>query len=93
MATVLAELSEALDFDKLPTTFFEYCKGTAIQRLGYILDEVIGAKDVSDALYKQWKANCSMANISLCVVSNNAVISHNRRWHIYVNEKLEVDDL
>ena len=25
--------------------------------------------------------------------SNNAVISHNKRWHIYVNEQLEVDDL
>jgi len=93
VATVLAELSDTLDFGKLPTTFFEYCKGTAIQRLGYILDEVIGVKDVADALYRQWKANCSVANISLSVVSNNAVTSHNKRWHIYVNEQIEIDDL
>ena len=93
VATVLAELSDTLDFGKLPTTFFEYCKGTSIQRLGYILDEVIGAKDAADALCKQWKANCSVANTKLKVESNNAVIAHNRRWHVYVNEKLEVDDL
>ena len=93
VATVLAELSDALDFGKLPTTFFEYCKGTSVQRLGYILEEVVGAKDASNALYEQWRANCSVANISLNVESSNAVIAHNRRWHIYVNEKLEVDDL
>lgn len=93
VATVLAELSDSLDFGKLPTTFFEYCKGTSIQRLGYILDEVLGAKDVANALCEQWKANCRVANTCLNVESNHDVITHNRRWHINVNEKLEVDDL
>ena len=93
VATVLAELSDALDFEKTPAKFFEYCKGRAVQRLGYILEEVVRAKAAADALYELWKSNCSIANTRLCVESSNAVIAHNRRWHIEVNEKLEVDDL
>ena len=44
VATVLAELAEQLDFTKLPSSFVVRCKGIVLQRLGYILDEVLGER-------------------------------------------------
>lgn len=93
VATVAAELVDALDFEKLPKEFFDYCEGASIQRLGYLLEEVVGEKAAADALYVKWRENFSAANVRLSVLSKEASFAHCRRWHIDINEKLEVDDL
>ena len=77
----------------MPKAFFECCKGTSIQRLGYLLDDVIGARAQSDALYDKWRENFTAANIKLSIASKGATFSHSRRWLVDVNEKLEVDDI
>ena len=93
IATVLSELSSALAFDKLPDEFFAYCKGVSIQRLGYILEEVIGAKEVAETVYRQWRKHFTPVSAKLDVSSNKKLLAHSQRWHIDVNEVLEVDDL
>ena len=93
VATVLAELSDAFAFDKLPDEFFAYCKGVSFQRLGYILEEVIGAKDVAETVYHQWRNHFTPVSAKLGVLSGKEVFAHSQRWHIEVNDVLEVDDL
>lgn len=93
VVTVLAELVDVLDFEKLPKEFFEYCEGVSIQRLGYILEEVLEAKSAADALYAKWRENFGVASARLSVLSKDAAFAHCRRWHIDVNEKLEVDEI
>lgn len=93
VATVLSELSSALAFDKLPDEFFAYCKGASIQRLGYILEEVLEAKDVAEAVYRQWRKHFTPVRAKLGVSSNKDAFAHSPRWHIDVNDVLEVDDL
>ena len=93
MSTVLAELVDVLDFEKQPKKFFGYCEGVSIQRLGYILEEVLEAKSAADALYAKWRENFGAASARLSVLSNDAAFARCRRWHIDVNEKLEVDEI
>ncbi len=93
VATVLAELSDSLAFDALPKEFFDCCQGASLQRLGYVLEEVVGAKTVADGLYVKWRENFGASNTCLSVLSKGSVFEHNRRWHVDVNEKLEVDDI
>lgn len=93
VATVLAELVENLEFGKVGKEFFEYCKCVSIQRLGYILEEVLCANDVADALYDRWRRLVRPANVKLNMLSANAAFARNKRWHVDVNDKLEVDEL
>jgi len=93
VATVIAELSDVLRFDNIGKEFFEYCKSTSVQRLGYILDEVVGAKSVANALFEKWRGKGGVPNVCLSTGSVQAAAAHNRRWHVDINEKLEVDEI
>ncbi len=93
VATVLSELSSALAFDNLPDAFFACCKGVSFQRLGYILEEIIGAKGVAETVYRQWRRHYTPVSAKLSVSSGKEEFAHSQRWHIDVNDVLEVDDL
>ena len=93
VATVLAELAEQLDFTKLPSSFFVRCKGIVLQRLGYILDEVLGETAVAEALHLRWLDLCKPTRGRLGARSQSPVTMRNARWHIGINAEVEVDDL
>lgn len=93
VATVLAELASQLDFAKMPSAFFCRCKSIVLQRLGYVLDEVLGEKEVSEALYRKWQALCRPTRGRLSARSRSPVLMRNARWHIDVNVEVEADDL
>jgi predicted transcriptional regulator of viral defense system len=50
VATVLDELSESIKADKLVEAASRYTPVTAVQRLGFILDEILGLKDFTEPL-------------------------------------------
>lgn len=50
VATVLAELSESINADKLLETASRYTPVTAVQRLGFLFEEILGLKDLSEPL-------------------------------------------
>ena len=93
VATVLAELAEQLDFTQLPSSFFVRCKGIVLQRLGYILDEVLGETAVAEALHLRWLDLCKPTRGRLGARSQSPVTVRNARWHIGINAEVEVDDL
>lgn len=51
--TVLDELAEDLDFERVSDGFFSFFPSTTVQRLGYMLDEVLGYKEIAEVLYKK----------------------------------------
>lgn len=93
VATVLSELVESVDFAKLPREFFAYCKGVSIQRLGYILEDVLEEKKLAEALHDQWGKNFLPVRAKLSPRADNPAWTRNRRWHLDINEKVEVDEI
>ncbi len=94
VATILSELAETLNFTKLQREFFAYCKGSDIQRLGYLFDEVLGEKKLADDVYNQWRANfASSWTLLKPQAKDSPVISRNHRWRLVINAEMEVDDL
>ena len=88
IVTVLSELAESLDFGKVESDFFENVPPGAIQRLGYLLDIVIGESAVASELYNRARdADVSFRYTKLvtaegCSTSNAA---RNARWKIIEN--------
>lgn len=58
------------------------------QRTGYILD-LIGARRLSDPIHA-WLERLSHHPVPLRTASSVAGASEDRRWHVLVNEPLEV---
>lgn len=52
VATILEELSESIKADRLVETASRYVPITAVQRLGFLFDEVLGLKEFSEPLKK-----------------------------------------
>ena len=55
-ATVLEELSLKLDFTKLDADFLKVASAPVFQRLGYLLDCVLGEESIADGLHALMKA-------------------------------------
>lgn len=94
-ATVLAELAENLDFSKPDISqLFEYTTTPTLQRLGFILDEILEEKELADRLYNKLKAfapRLTYQSLSKQVAPDKSV--RNSRWKIYINTIIEPDDI
>jgi predicted transcriptional regulator of viral defense system len=93
-ATVLSELAESCDFAKLPAHFFEYVPTPVIQRLGYILEEVLGYQDKAGDLFANIKQYVPLFR-STPLKYRKAIVgcTTNKKWKVTINEQIEIDDL
>lgn len=93
-ATVLNELAEEMDFQNVKADFFSYFSSSAVQRLGYILEDVLGYKELAGTLYQ--KAKEAGVKFRKYPLKANAVIHDscdiNERWKIIINEEIEIDE-
>ena len=51
VTTVIEELKETIQADKLVETAIQYNETSAVQRLGYLLEHVLEENEISDALH------------------------------------------
>jgi predicted transcriptional regulator of viral defense system len=92
-ATVLNELAESCDFTKLTKEFFQYVPTPVIQRLGYLLEEVLDFKSQADGLYIcTEKHNISFRNTPLKSKKSISNCETNKKWKIIINELIEIDE-
>lgn len=95
-ATVLNELAEVMNFENVGQEFFGYFNAAVIQRLGYILDEVLGCKEVADTLYrKAEEAGVKFRKYPLKVVKKDANPNKydvSKKWKIIINEEIVIDE-
>jgi predicted transcriptional regulator of viral defense system len=92
IATVLAELSESLDFSRVSADFFAGVPAPAVQQLGCLLGEVLGERALAEELHRQAMAAgvvfrkhpmAKGADQSGCPVSD--------AWKIIINYEVETD--
>lgn len=90
ITTILVELSETID----PARLLNAAKNEkffAVQRLGYLLEKY-GRQKVTEPL-STWFSKQKTRAIPLRADKHYQQISKNKNWQIYVNEKIEVDEL
>lgn len=92
VATVLYELAEKIDVNVLSESVQSgSIKILDVQRLGYIFDFIEVDLDLLPLanIIQEKKPNY----VRLVSGSQKKVIEKNQRWHVFVNESIEVDDL
>ena len=89
IATVLMELFEEMLPSKLSKIAKIVDNKTNIQRLGFILENVVGEEKLSTALYKTiHKTN--FAKVALSPLKKN-IGELNEKWKVIINEQIEPD--
>ncbi|GHT43205.1 hypothetical protein AGMMS49965_16520 [Bacteroidia bacterium] len=93
VATVLNELAESMDFNKLNADFFEYVPKSTIQRLGYLLENPLEQEDLANRLYeKAQKFDCKFQQIPLKSGKKTADCETDTKWKISINEQIDIDE-
>lgn len=93
-ATVLEELAEKLDFNGAARKLFAFTSVATVQRLGYILDEVLAEKKIADVLHAELaSAAARFKYIPLDTRKTVAGAGKNSRWKVIANTSIEVDEI
>jgi predicted transcriptional regulator of viral defense system len=93
-ATVLEELTEQTDFSKISDKLLDYTSVAAIQRLGFILENVLEQTQQADILYERLRVYAKRLNyVPLSVRSANKAAKRNTRWKVLINTKIETDNV
>ena len=92
-ATVLNELSDELQFSKVPDSFFLHVPSPVIRRTGYLLDEVLEHTGPAEELYERIrKHKCSMRVTPLKTGKSALGYLTNKKWGIIINTSIEIDE-
>ena len=93
VSTVLNELAESIKPEMFSKELFENVSVTALQRLGYILEEILENELLSNALYKALqKKKVTFFRTPLKASASINGFSSNERWKVIVNTEIEIDD-
>lgn len=94
VATILEELSEQIDINKQFAPLVTYVKKVVWQRLGHILENVVGEKNIADELYEQLRASSGYFKYQpLSTSAEDNPSNRDSRWKININVKIETDDI
>jgi len=93
VSTVLNELVESINPEMFSNELFEHVPATALQRLGYILEEILGNKLLSNALYKALqKKKVAFFRTPLKTSASVKGFLSSERWKVIVNTEIQIDD-
>jgi predicted transcriptional regulator of viral defense system len=96
VGTVLNELVEEMDFNQITPDFLHLFPATTIQRLGYLLDEVLEQQDKAKLLLETVrKAGIKFRKTLLKTDIQSDDMSgydQNETWKIIINENIEIDE-
>jgi len=90
VAVVMSELVEKIDANKFDKEMLSYFPVSDVQRLGYILDCVLGETKIADALYELSKSKFRKAILKISKGTEGAEM--NDKWKIMVNDLIEVEE-
>lgn len=93
IATVLSELIETINYEKLKSISEKGRTPIAsLQRLGYILDVILGEKNLSDCIYKVLvKRKMQMVPLSLGKSASKET-AVDKKWNLKINTRVEPDE-
>ncbi|PLK42180.1 type IV toxin-antitoxin system AbiEi family antitoxin [Emticicia sp. TH156] len=90
VATILEELSESIKADRLVETASRYVPITAVQRLGFLFDEVLGLKEFSEPL-KKYLNTVNHFPVLLRPQRNKMDMIVGNNWKVVHNIEIEID--
>lgn len=90
IATVLNELSESIRPDKLSQTASRYSPVTAVQRLGFLFDEILNLKSLSEPL-KDYLNTVDHFPVLLRPQREKMDMITGNNWKVVQNIEIEVD--
>ena len=89
-STVIYELADSMDAKKLSRVIQQCKSNAALQRLGYILDNIVKRKDLSAVIFKLLK-NRKLYRVSFKPAIKKSGFPLNAKWKIVENHKVETD--
>lgn len=93
-STVIGELADGLDLQRHFPNIYRYVKTAVWQRLGYILENVLGESHKADELYEQLKSlPVRLAYTPLSTSAKTVGTDRDKRWKILINTQIETDDI
>ena len=94
VSTILEELSEQIDINNQFAPLATYVKKVVWQRLGYILENVVGEKNLADDLYEQLRTSSGYLKYQpLSTSAEDNPSSRDSRWKININVEIGTDDI
>ena len=96
VATVLNELAEVIDFNRISLDFFQNANTADIQRLGYLLETLEFSETANLLFLKANEANLKFRKYPLCIKKQSMNLTDfpvNEKWKIIINEEIETDEL
>lgn len=92
VATVLAELSERMKPEAFDEALLHHVPVTALQRLGYLLEHVVGNQPLADALHVALQKNhAPWFRTPLSVSAPVKGFPADERWKVIVNTDIEIE--
>jgi len=90
VATVLEELSESIDADKMLDLVKRYSPITAVQRLGFLLEEILNMRNLSDPI-KDYLKTVNYFPILLRPQKEKPEMITGNDWKVVQNLEIETD--
>ena len=91
-STVIDELFETVKRNDVSTELINYASVSSLQRLGFVLDEILTRKEIADRIFSL----CKKAGIKFYLIplkpsgkKNKEVLSE--KWKLIVNTEIEID--
>jgi len=92
-ASVIYELSEVISAEKITEEFISFLPVVMLQRLGYILDKVIGRNEIADKIYKVMSNKYSnWERMPLKSGKAEKGCPSDSKWKIVINHDIEIDE-
>ena len=92
VATVLTELMEVVDINKI-IEVVPYTTTPALQRLGYLLENVLFEQEKADSLYNMLRDSKTALKCVPLSTEQPAIPAERNRWWVNPNINIEIDEL
>lgn len=90
--TVLEELVESCQFDRMPPIIWKYVPLACFQRLGYMVEHLLREKETADKLYAAVRAaGRQLRKTRLLPGASCQGAEYDGKWKLYINAQLESD--
>ena len=88
VCTVLNELVDSIDFDKLNKDFFDLASTPIYQRLGYILESILEREDLADKFKSKFPLSLAMRNVPFKIGKSTEDCEIDKKWKIIINQEI-----
>lgn len=91
VCTILNELVDSIDFDKIDDDFFALAPTPIYQRFGYILEYILEREDLANKL-KDKMPPLTTRNIPFKISKLTKDCKIDRKWKVIINQVIEIDE-